>query len=200
MNAPNVKLSANELNLVVDSHFILTKKGIINKVIELMGALSEEYKAIITDETKLPDEIRNSNAKIAKGENYEHLPWVILDYPRVFLKEDIFVIRTFFLWGNYFSITIQLQGIYKEQFKHIITEADKDNSCYPWYLCLNEDKWQHHFREDNYRLLQSEDAEQMNDYAFIKLAKKIPLQEWDNVYSFLVTTFNQISTVLILST
>ena len=54
--------------------------------------------------------IVQSTPKIAKGENYLQLPYVLLDYPRCFDKENIFAIRTMFWWGNFFSITLHLSG------------------------------------------------------------------------------------------
>ena len=63
----------------------------------------------------MPEVIKTSTPKISKGENYKDLPYVMLDYPRCFQKEKTIAIRTFFWWGNFFSINLQLSGEYKEQ-------------------------------------------------------------------------------------
>jgi len=41
-----------------------------------------------------------------------------------------------------------------------------------WFICVAEDEWQHHFREDNYKPLNDLTVEEMNRLPFIKLAKK----------------------------
>jgi hypothetical protein len=78
-----VSLSAFELQLVTDETFILTKNRIIQKVYELFGQCSENYKTVLKQYT-LPEIALQSPAKIAKGENYEGLPYVMLDFPRCF--------------------------------------------------------------------------------------------------------------------
>jgi len=117
MPTTNVELSKNELELVSSSEFILTKNRIIEKVYNLFGALSEQYKAALNEHREiLPVDIFKTPPKIYKGENYLSLPYVMMDYPRMFSKEDVFAIRSFFWWGNYFSITLQLSGKYFYQF------------------------------------------------------------------------------------
>ena len=51
----------------------------------------------------LPAVLVESEPRISRGEQYQRLPWVMLDYPRIFGKEDIFAIRTFFLVGKLFQ-------------------------------------------------------------------------------------------------
>ena len=93
-NFAKVQLSAEEMRLVRDAAWILTKNSVMGKVVAMFGELSGGWK----------------EPKISKGENYKGLPWVMLDYPRVFGKEDVYAIRTFFLWGHAFSITLHLKG------------------------------------------------------------------------------------------
>ena len=121
MHGTNVELSKNELELVTNSEFILTKNRIIEKVYNMFGALSETYKETLNEHTALlPTEVFASSPKIYKGENYLQLPYVMMDYPRIFLKDDVFAVRSFFWWGNYFSITLHLSGRYLQQFRNNI--------------------------------------------------------------------------------
>lgn len=192
----NVKLSPSEFELVTNAHFILTKNRIVAKVYHLFGELATAYSDEIKSKNILPDEVLIASPKISKGENYEGLPWVMLDYPRCFTKEDAFAVRCFFWWGNFCSISLQLKGIYKQRFKGDgfmqkaegmrLMEEDE------WFLCCNTNEWQHHFREDNYKPLSLFSPEEMHALPFIKLAKKIPLQEWDNLEYFFTTSFKKI--------
>jgi hypothetical protein len=49
--------------------------------------------------------------------------------------------------------------------------------------------WQHHFEASNYKPFSEFSTEELENLAFIKLAKKIPLQEWDNINMFLQENF-----------
>ncbi len=179
----NVKLSPRELDIVCNADLILTKNNIIAKVYDLFGSLSE-YNVSRADQF-LAEEIKNISPKISKGENYEGLPWVMLDYPRYFTANDVFAIRTYFWWGNFFSITLHVKGKFQQQFQ--INNFKSENS--DWYLCCNEVEWQHHFRENNFKLLNEFSDEDIRKLIFIKLAKKIPLNQWDDVETFLKKAF-----------
>lgn len=183
----NVTLSYAEMKLVTNASFILTKNSIINKVYALFGELSNAFKNIAAQQY-LPEEVLYTSPKIYRGENYEGLPWVMLDYPRYFKNEDFFAIRVFFWWGNFFSITLQLKGKYKTTFQNSFSNIGNDD----WFLCLNENEWQHHFREDNYKPLALVSEIELNNLSFIKLAKKIPLTEWNNAEDFFVIYFKQL--------
>jgi hypothetical protein len=183
----NVKLSTAEIELVCNASVILTKNKIIENVYQLFGKLSEHYQSLLLL-NNIEKDVLKIKAKISKGENYEGLPWVMLDYPRYFTEEHIFAIRTFFWWGNFCSITLQLKGSYKAHFNYNILRKNNSN----WFICCNENEWQHNFREDNYLPVSNFREEQISKFRFLKIAKKIPLQEWDNIENFMETNYNEI--------
>jgi len=186
MSDTNVELSKNESELVINSEFILTKNRIIEKVYTLFGLLSEDYKIkLLSCKTILPSEVYSSSPKIYKGENYLNLPYVMLDYPRVFLKENVFAIRSFFWWGNYFSITLQLGGRFLQACR-IRVEANLKNEVNgDYFICINDAPWEHHFEESNYQSLKTIDSiETILNKPFIKIAKRHSLSEWNDAATF----------------
>lgn len=188
MNATKIKLSATELDLVTNAEVLLTKNTIINKVITAFGVLANDMQMAVTA-SHLPQTILASTPKNSRGENYLGLPWVMLDYPRVFTKQDIFAIRTFFWWGNCVSVTLQLSGIYRQQYQAQLLEKLSTNDD-DWLLCCNtQDAWQHHFEVSNYKPYSQFSKQELAELPYIKLAKKIPLQEWDNMNDFVKSTF-----------
>lgn len=190
----NVELSIAERELVTNASFILTKNTIIQKVYALLGELATYYVQQVKAEAVVPDQVKAISPKIARGEQYEGLPWVMLDYPRYFSKNNTFAIRTFFWWGHYCSITLQLSGVYAETYKQAIPTLQHEEG---WYIGIQQDDvWQHHFREDNYQLLQHCDLTSIQHMPVIKLAKKIPLQEWDNIESFMQQAFDRLLLLL----
>jgi hypothetical protein len=195
MNPTKIKLSTTELDLVTNANFILTKNAIIGKVVDTFSFNASHFKDTISN-THLPNEVIQSSPKIAKGENYLGLPWVILDYPRVFNTQDAFAIRTFFWWGNFISITLQLSGkyqaAYQQQLFNNLAAMPNNN----WQLCCNTTAWQHHFKSTNYQPFNSFSNQALQYLPFIKLAKKIPLQEWDNMDIFLQENFKNLLQLL----
>lgn len=187
----NVKLSSRELDLVCDAGIILTKNNIIAKVYELMGQLSEMYREEL--KTCPYTAITAILPKISRGENYEGLPWVMLDYPRYFRANDHFAIRTFFWWGHFLSISLLVKGKFATgwQWDNLDAVLMKD-----WYLCCSTDAWQHHFRPDNYIEYCNFQKDQLNNLPFIKLAKKIPVAEFELAQTYLQEAFLQIGQII----
>ena len=186
MSDTNVELSKNESELVINSEFILTKNRIIEKVYTLFGLLSEDYKIkLLSCKTILPSEVFSSSPKIYKGENYLNLPYVMLDYPRVFLKENVFAIRSFFWWGNYFSITLQLGGRFLQACRIKVEANLKNEANGDYFICINDAPWEHHFEESNYQSLKTIDSiETILNKPFIKIAKRHSLSEWNDAATF----------------
>jgi len=196
-----IALSANELQLVCDKEWILTKQLIIEKVYHLFGTLALSMQEQVQKEFKtLPVQATKSSPKISRGENYEGLPYVIMDYPRHFTKESTLAIRTLFWWGNFFSINLHLSGACKEaaipSLKSIFNELQQKD----YTFCINTDPWQHHFRSDNYvpmkNLSALDFAARLHRGEFLKIAIKIPLQQWDAAPLFLEYHFREMTRLL----
>ncbi|HEX2683384.1 MAG TPA: hypothetical protein VHL77_05610 [Ferruginibacter sp.] len=192
-NISKLTLSADELQLVNDTQWILTKRVIIDKVCQLFGEVAEDQKKIMeNNRAVLPAELEKSSPKITKGENYLQLPYVILDHPRFFDGENIFAIRTMFWWGNFFSMTLQLSGRYKALFEESIISNLKAGQA-GLFVCVNDDQWQHHFEAGNYialELLNAGELERITTRVqFIKLAVKFPLDQWNDIGMLLEKSF-----------
>src|SRR4030095_16684233 len=151
MALANVKLSEAELMLVCDEQIILTKNIIIDKVYQLFGGLNNHFITRVKNaETIFPLEVLTWSPKIYKGEQYGNLPYVMLDYPRYFVKDEAFAIRCLFWWGKFFSITLHLAGKFTQMHSSTILNSLRKKENSPWYICINKDPWQHHFETDNY--------------------------------------------------
>jgi hypothetical protein len=197
MSPAKVTLSPNELELVNNADWILTKNTVIGKVYTLFGDLSEMYRAELNKHPVfiLPEADFRS-PKISKGEQYEGLPWVMLDHPRHFSATDIFAVRSFFWWGRFCSITLHLSGKFQERYAGSIQKYFADaGKCKDWYIGSGTDQWQHHFREDNYLPLEKR-QERFSALPFLKIAKKIPLREWDLLPIFFEENYRDILSML----
>lgn len=84
-----IHLSSLESELVNNTEWIFTKQIIIKKVQHILGDLHTYYKQLIQQEKDLlPQIFQTPGGKITKGENYQGLPYLILDYPAIFSKEE----------------------------------------------------------------------------------------------------------------
>ncbi len=182
-------LTQFEMKLVTDPTIILTKNNIIQNVQQFFGELAEEYKTIAEAEDRLHAFIE-TNAKISKGENYKGLPYVILDFPRLFAKQDVFAVRTFFWWGNFFSITLHLAGKYQQQYAYLIEKAIDKDIFKGWYINCSSNAWEHHFEEENYNLIEQGKNYSLSQLPHLKIAKKIPLEKWEEAGFFLKENYH----------
>lgn len=198
MPGTNLELSKNELELVINSEFILTKNRIIEKVYNLFGALNESYKNILNEHVNtLPIEVFASSTKIYKGENYLSLPYVMMDYPRVFLKDDTFAIRSFFWWGNYFSITLQLSGRFIKLLKNDVALKLQKEFYKEYFICVNNSPWEHHFESTNYKSVNAVDAGEILNKSFFKIAAKHPLHKWQEAEAFFTKNYSALIKLII---
>ncbi len=111
MQKSKLMFSDAELQMASSEEVILTKNRIIEKVYEVFGGLGNSLFDSFTHlRADFPDALNNI-PKISKGEQYEGLPWVMLDYPRCFNRNSgHLALRVMFWWGNYFLVQLHVSG------------------------------------------------------------------------------------------
>ena len=183
----DLSFSDYEIGLVTDARVLLTKNEIIRKVSQFFGGIAEAYKEEISKKDISFKHL--INPKISKGENYLGLPYIMLDFPREFGKSDIFAIRSFFWWGNFFSITLHLSGSYLRQNLPGVKSAINKKIFSDWFIAIGKSQWDHHFEKDNYMPVDNFDLSNAT-FSYFKMAKKIPLSEWDKIDTFFLENFS----------
>jgi hypothetical protein len=200
-SATKITLSAKELDLVCNIDWILTKQAIIQKVYALFGTEAAKMQDIVAQHLpSLAPFVDRHNPKIAKGENYEQLPYVMLDYPRCFEKERTLAIRTMFWWGNFFSVHLQLEGEFKDTALNALEENFILLQEKGYSICIANDPWQHHFGEDNYLPLRNCTKEKflllIAANSFVKIGNTLPLRQWEMAATFIETSFMELAGLL----
>ncbi len=194
MNRAKITLSPKEMELVNNSDWILTKNNLLLKVRDLLNQLQERQMLYLL-QFPLPIDYATNSPKISRGENYRGLPWLMLDYPRLFDHENIFALRTMFWWGHFFSITLHLSGDSKKIFEEKIVNAYPSLSKNGFYCCVHEKQWEHHFEADNYSRVDQLKAPQFENAirtnSFVKLSHKISLENWEDAPDLLFGYFKQ---------
>ncbi|ASZ10931.1 hypothetical protein KTO58_20750 [Chitinophaga pendula] len=182
----NYLLSEQEWEVAASADFIYRKNSVMNKVILLLGQVQQELAStILPPDITLPAVCAQQSPKISKGEKYQELPYVILDYPRYFSQDAIFAFRTMFWWGHYFSCTLHLGGTIKEHYLPALL-AGKEQLCeMEIYVYNQEDPWLHDFENGNYQPISSISTKEWQNIishrSFVKLAKPFSLNTWENI-------------------
>lgn len=181
MSGAKITLSDAALALFANADIILTK----NHILQQTGLLLAKLQHQMLEKTKLERSTHclfTIAGKISRGENYQGLPWLVLDYPRQFGNPDTFAIRSFFWWGHFYSSTLQLAGSHALQHRAAIMHAQQLLAANNYYLHTGPDPWAHHFEPGNYTPISSLDAGAfavlLHREAPIKIAAKWPLEQW----------------------
>jgi hypothetical protein len=184
----NLQLSPEESALVMDAGWILTKNSVMEKVVGMMAELSEVYKGLWVAG------IEPGNAKISRGENYLGLPWVILDYPRIFGREDVLAIRTMFWWGHPFSVTLHLKGRYQALYLPVIERRRVSLAAAGFHVAIGEDEWRHELAADNYAPI-GEVRDIGASRPFLKLSAAVRLDRYEAAPRLLASLFKELASI-----
>lgn len=184
-------LSQKELEQVSDAEWILSKNRIIEKIEVLFGTLAHSWQEdmkyrqekILVDSFKQP--------KISKGEQYQQMPWLVLDYPREFKKEDVFSVRCLFWWGHHFSVIIHVEGDYQTELGPLLSNGLQNRG---WYFYKGQDRWDNQMNNGDYT--SSWTQHDLGGRAFLKWVQPISFQPWDEAIKKVQTAYQEILTCL----
>ncbi len=194
MDAAKLQLSPEEEQLVQKADWILAKNTVLKKVNEALGRLQKEQSSWLQEHPAfLKEHPRALYPKISRGENYGGLPYLVLDYPRLFDKENVFAIRSFFWWGHFFSTTLHIAGSYQEQFREKIADGFQQLQQDAFFICTHTEQWEHHFEPSNYTALKNLTTAQfktiVHEKPFTKISYKIAVNDWREAEKRMLTSF-----------
>ncbi len=190
-------LSSKELALIRNSDWFLTKKDITEKVYCLLNEMIPEIEHWILEKANKNYQFKTQPPKIYRGENYNGLPYVTLDFPRWFTGEDIFAVRTMFWWGNFFSITLHLAGKYRAALIESLKSSRPALSDF--FICVHEEQWHHHFETNNYipvYEMSGPELDALMQKTFIKIALKFDLSKVENIDDHLLEGYKKTGRLL----
>jgi hypothetical protein len=173
MQASKILFSEEELRRAENSEWILTKNRIIKKIIALFASLAGHYQEVMEAyRHPLPAEVYLQSPNLPR----RAIPGTALcnaGLSKIFSKENVLAIRTFFWWGNYFS-SPHLKGIYKDKYQEKILQSHDLLAKHNFSVAISEDEWRHDFESGNYSSLDpgAMDLLERNIYEkdFLKLA------------------------------
>ncbi len=189
-----INFTKNELKYLADTDFLLTGHIIKQKINGLFKAVAQELKEELdTGKYNLDPRLIRLSPKISKGENYRGLPWIVLDYPKKFQKEDTFSFRVIFWWGNFFSYSLHLEGTAMTNALPKLNHYWSKMKTEDVYVCVSSTPWEYHFESTNYIRSNKITFDQFKDLArnnaFIKISRKTTLSEWPHLINQTIKSF-----------
>jgi len=188
-----MEISEKDLRTLEDSDFLTTKNVLSKKLISLLSKTEIQLKKTVLTQNfvKYPSGTLSKAGKISKGEQYQGLPYFILDYPRKFTKEEVFTYRTMIWWGNELSCTLHLSGDFLQSVKQkLFSRLPNEKDI---HFCVNKSPWIYTYYNNNYRkiseLSKNDLLTHLDQNKFIKISLKIPLSRWFELDSFCRLTF-----------
>ncbi|MEM9829495.1 MAG: hypothetical protein AAF944_02600 [Bacteroidota bacterium] len=196
-------LTTQELNYLTDTDFLLAKVAIQQKANQLLATTQLQLKEYITNQAPaFPEVVLTEGGKISRGENYQQLPYYVLDYPRLLSQNDVFNLRTMIWWGHELSISWHLAGHSLSHFRPRLESQWATIKHLGWHVCVGDDPWQYHrhpayfqstleldFGEPNWRRW-------LGQRSFCKFAVFFSLSDWNRLPTQAVTFLDQIVTLL----
>ncbi len=96
-----IQFDVKESDLMYNTELFPLKRQVNQKIYTLF----EQIKSGLKDTAQhkqfiFPTGTDSETGKISQGENYLSYPWVILDFPKLFNKHEIFAFRTLFWYGH----------------------------------------------------------------------------------------------------
>ena len=187
-------LSPEELRLLGDTHFLLSKHRIQKELEKLLAIAEREMRQQLSQSgVSLSATVASKTGKISRGENYQLLPYLVLDYPRHFSKTSVFACRTMCWWGHDFSCTLLLQGELLEHYRTaLLRQAERLTSSDCW-IGIHQSPWEHHFETDNIREARNfstaELQTHLQQHPFVKITRRLPLAAYEQLPAFAAETF-----------
>ncbi len=185
-----ILLSADELGMVSDTTWHIRKRVILQKVESMLAEMplyiDGYFSSIMSRHNPYPP------PKISRGDNYNGLPYLVLDHPRIFQKDNIFALRTMFWWGKQLSVTLHLSGSFNELYLPAIREKFRDDL----FMCAaGEEEWDHDVNGRGYAKLAQQG--QLLDRRFNKIATAMDIALANDAPSFFRDSYRKIAGILV---
>ena len=92
-------------------------------------------------------------------------------------------------------MSLQLSGRFKDEAEAVLLKKYGWLQTGGFSICVHDDPWQHDFDEGNFvpvSLVTKEQFSGMLQRKFVKIAKKLPVQEWNSAPGFIVDVFTEL--------
>ena len=175
-------ITKEELEAMKNRDFLLIKHSVIEKMSHRLGQLGNTLgQSEVFNKQEVHHIFYHKQAKLSKGEQLEHMPYLVLDYPQISSLQSLCSIRVVFWWGHYFTCQLLLAGDLKIVFQESLLKSFKELQGSPLHLCYCNSLWEHKLDEyTHHRIGELELSTFKNiieEKDFVKLGFRIELEE-----------------------
>ena len=197
-NNSKIMLTKSEQNALSNLQFFSDKNTATNKIQQQFHFLKDKLNNVaINSSSIIPKEADSINGRIFKGENYKGLPYIILDFPRLFSQNNVFSFRNMCWWGMHYSFTLHVSGESFELHRQKIINNIHRLKGKEFFFCINDNPWEYHYEASNYIFLDDlliNGTSEIERYVllkdFMKLSRKLPINAFDDMPDYGEETFN----------
>lgn len=83
-----------------------------------------------------------STFQFVKGEHLLDFPYLYLDFPKYFKRDEMFTFRTLFWWGHYFVLAWILQGKYLDRYKQNLLRSYDGLADRGLFILMSDNPWE----------------------------------------------------------
>ncbi len=179
-------LTQQQLELINNKDIILQKRKAIKEISLLLTDLNYQLIQLL-QQFQVNERILQKHGKISSGENYRLFPYLVLDYPRIFNKENVFAFRSMFWWGHYFSFTFHASGNFISDIN--INKLENDIKGKNFFWCIHPSPFHYYFEKDNYIPIEEANTYINENRNFIKISRMLQLSEINSIIDYGIETY-----------
>ncbi len=181
-------LTEKEVSVLSNSEFLTVKAEISSKINASLSDIHSELKQVAKNTPSEVLKYFTKPGKISRGENYNSLPYFVLDYPNHFKKDEVFAIRHLVWWGNFLSCTLHISGNLKKNLENQLLLFKEFYDQEEFFICVNTTPWEYHYKSSNYLkindLSNTDFQKILEEQTFIKLSIKAPIDAINDLKPF----------------
>ena len=186
--------SKEELSLMGNAGVLLMKRQVLQKIRDDFSKLESEFRNILntSPDLILPEGALLKAGKISRGENYKGLPYLVLDYPRLMTKDEIFNIRLLFWWGHYYSISLHVAGKAWRRHSKSILASLASPDFQNFYIQHEGSPWEHNVSSAFFSKVGNSKGASLalaERADFIRLINILPLNGVEDLQDFAKSSF-----------
>ncbi len=179
-----VILTEQEIEQLNDDSWLKRKKAITGKLEDILTASHQQLADIRKPEVMDPFFKKGVSGRISRGDNYQDLPYLVLDYPKLSDKNEMHTFRIIVWWGNGILLNFLHSGkILHLMNKKLLTEAFED-----WYVDGNDNPWEHEITPAD-KLIGKLGLS--TDYGFLKISRQIPFRNINTLPAIAEQTYTK---------
>lgn len=194
MSLAEFQFTTEELDCLNNVQFFRTKRKAQQKLFKL---LTETHQQLSSSIPAADFPTPTDEGKISRGENYNGLPYLILDYPKHFTRENSLAFRTLAWWGHDFCCSLLLFGqVWDSKREKLIGQLPALAEANCW-LAAGHSPWEHHPAAGNHQpLQQTTQLGFLHQQNFFKISRTLPLEKAAQLPEFALESWKLFSKLI----